>query len=181
MIKAYRSNDKRVMTDIYFLDGIERFSLAEPTKIGTLLTEFNTNGEVLRQEYHRGRDIVKELSNFVEDEVRIEETGKDYEKTKVNAVCDVCGGEIERELDRYRPEDIENVGVVPIYVCTRCGRKYYSMNNDFLRRLVNERKDLFEPDELKLFEKDEEAFLSTLQANIIRIFASKRIFRLKTK
>ncbi len=181
MVKAYRSVDHRIKTEQYVMEGIPRFSLAEPTKIGTLLTEFNADGEVLRQEYHRGRDIVKELSNFIENKVEIEETGKEYEKIKVNAVCEACGGEIERELDRQRPEEIENVGVVPIYVCKKCGRRYYSMNDLLLKRLINERKDLFEPNELEELEQDERAFLATLQANIIRIFASKRIFRLKTK
>jgi len=180
MLKAERSKDMRIMTSFYELNGTSRFCIAEPTKLGTLITEFFENGEVARQKYIRSSNTEQELVKFLGEKVEITDTQKEYNRVKVKARCSVCGGEIARELDLKAPSEIENVPVVPLFVCTACNTKFYNMTDEMLKSLVAEHEDLFEKDEIEEKSKDEEAFIETLQANIIRIFASKKIYRLKT-
>ncbi|MGC8676335.1 MAG: hypothetical protein ACP5T3_02355 [Candidatus Micrarchaeia archaeon] len=177
-LKAYVSTDMRIRTEQYETGGKRRFSIAEPTAIGTLLTEFSQNGEVLRQEYRKGRNALVELASFTGAQIRAEETGKQYEGVKVMAKCTKCGGEIARELDLVEPGKIGNAPVVPTYVCKACKTRYYSMNDEFLRWLMEGAKSLFEPDELEEKNADERAFEERMQATILRIFATKKIFKL---
>ncbi len=179
-IKAFESKDRRVRTETYAkTDGTGAlFSVAEPTKLGVLLTEFSQYGEVVRQEYRQSGEAARELSNFVNSELEISQIDE-YKPVNVAAKCPKCGGEIVRELDTKKPEQIDKVPVVPLYICSKCGAKYYSMSDEFLSSIVHSRQDLFEPKDLEEMRADEKAFIKLLQENIIRIFASKRIFRLK--
>ncbi|MEM0074344.1 MAG: hypothetical protein QXX70_00410 [Candidatus Micrarchaeaceae archaeon] len=180
-MRVYESLDKRMRTEPYSAKGKPRFSIAEPTAIGTLLTEFSEDGEVLRQEYRHSNQVQRELSDFICKETLLVKTYAPYDRVKVNTTCKKCGGEIVRELDMMPPSKITNVPVVPIYICTSCMTKYYSMNNEFLFSLVGNATELFEPDELKELQADAEAFSKKLQATILRIFAMKKIFKLEVK
>lgn len=180
MVKAYESEDRRIRTEVYEAKGMRLFSLAEPTKIGTLLTEFTAQGEVIRQEYRKSRDIDKELSSFIG--MRIEkEAASAYEPIRLNAVCPRCGGELVRELDTKAPGEIGEVPVVPLFVCNKCGTHYYTLHREFLAGIVHARPDLFEAEELEELKQDEHEFLDRLEATIIRIFASRRLFRINVK
>jgi len=179
-IKAYESPDKRLRTEFYSLNGEKRFSLAEKTKIGILLTEFNSEGEVLRQEYRKSEKEEEELSSFIGSKIEVEKVDE-YTPVEVSAKCSKCGGEIARELDFENLGEVEDVPVVPIYFCKSCKTKYYSLPDSFLSSIVHARPDLFEPDEIEEMKADEKAFIDKLQQIVIRIFASKKIFRLQVE
>ncbi|MGC8628624.1 MAG: hypothetical protein ACP5T4_00195 [Candidatus Micrarchaeia archaeon] len=177
-VKAYESNDRRIRTEPYPKSGLLVFSIAEPTKLGILLTEFSQEGEVIRQEYRKSSNALQELSTFVGNELELYYSTA-YEPVKVAAKCKKCGGEIARELDLKAPGEIQDVPIVPMYVCRSCKAKYYSLSDSLLSSLVHSREDLFEKDELAELHADEEAFIERLQEIILRIFASKRILRLE--
>ena len=91
-----------------------------------------------------------------------------------------CGeSRIERELDQRDTANMTNIPVVPIFICKKCGSRFYSMSDEYLRRLVSRKESLFGADEIAEREKGEAEFVGTLQSYIIRIFASKKIQRLK--
>ncbi|MEM3781425.1 MAG: hypothetical protein QXT43_00480 [Candidatus Micrarchaeaceae archaeon] len=178
---VYESIDKRMRTEQYFAKGSARFCVAEPTSLGTLLTEFSESGEVLRQEYRKSRQVQLELDRFLGKETKLVKTGAPYARVKVDAECKSCGGEVLRELDTVEPNSISKVPVVPIYICASCKTRYYSMNNEFLLALIEGAPALFEQDELEEFKSDANAFTEKLQATILRIFAMKKIFKLEVR
>ncbi len=183
IINAGRSPDKRLKTDTYEKDGGRSFSLAEPTHHGTLITEFKINGEVSNQLYVRTGNSLEALSGYLEGIGKLNIVDIDaYEHVKIEAACIKCGAEnIERELDQHESENIVAIPVVPMFVCKKCDNKFYSMSDTYLRHLVARKEMLFEPEEMRERTKDEGKFIRTLQDNIIRIFASKRIQRLQLK
>jgi hypothetical protein len=182
-INAYRSPDSRLRTGSYRVNGQEFFSIAEPTSSGILITEFRKNGEVVNQVYERGGKTDSALAKYLSTFGELEFLNVDaYERVKVDAACTKCGAErIERELDRADINLVSNVPVVPMFVCRKCGSRFYSMSDSYLRRLVENNVMLFETNEIELRKKDEVKFVNTLQEYIIRIFASKRIQKLCIK
>ena len=56
---------------------------------------------------------------------------------------------------------------------------HYSMTDEYLRRIMQDKEGLFEPRELAEVRKDGNASVKMLQEYIIRIFASKKISRFK--
>ena len=182
-INACASGDRRIKTQRYAHEKGPRFSLAEGTLVGTLITDFSEDGEVLGQAHFKSKDtqtlLASHLSGVGELNVTCEEP---YEHIQVNAVCTKCGKrEIARELDLRKPEEIDKIPVVPMFVCKGCKSRFYSMTDSYLMQLVKSNSDLFEASELKERELNEKAFFETLQAYIIRIFASKKISRLTTR
>jgi len=181
-IEAYGSDDGRIRTAHYSHGEETRFSLAEEIKEGTLVTEFRSNGEVLDQVCVNGRDARTALGEYLKGIGSLEvlsKAGSKYEPIGVNAPCPKCNGEIARELDLKAPRDIAFVPVVPMFVCRSCKSRYYLLGDDYLKRLIHAKVGLFEKDEALEREKDEGLFLKTMHEYVIRIFASKRISRLK--
>ncbi|VVB76639.1 Uncharacterised protein [uncultured archaeon] len=180
-IDARVSGDGRIRTGTYFSDGLARFCVAEKTGAGTLVTEFTERGEVLDQVCLKVEDHKEGLLGHLKGVcvLNLLEAGDGYERVGVNAKCEKCGGAIIRELDTKRPAEIRTAPVVPIFICKACGAKYYSLTDNYLRKLARENRALFSAGELKEIDADEHAAVRTLQEYIIRIFASKRIGRLK--
>lgn len=178
-LRAYRSGDKRIKTEYY--NSGKSFAMAEVIGNGSLLTEFDSNGEIINQIFSQKKDGNVLLEEYVKPHGKLEITGTEfYAPVKVNAVCTKCGsGEIYRELDSSAPNDISKVPVVPLFICKQCRTKFYSMSDRYLRNLVASNPQLFEKDELLERDKDESAFVAKLQDNIIRIFAAKKINKLK--
>lgn len=83
-----------------------------------------------------------------------------------------------RELDSKKPEEILEVPVIPLFTCSSCGKRFYNMSDSYLRKLVEQNRDMFEKDDIMEKERDGDAFINTLNENIIRVFASKKISRL---
>jgi hypothetical protein len=180
-IEARRSDDGRLTTGKYPFGEETRFCVAEEIGSGTLITEFRVNGEVLDQVCTGNKDADAALAEYLKDRgtLHISESGSAYERVKVGAACIKCGGRIVRELDLKPPRDIASVPVIPMFVCMDCKSRYYALTDEYLGRLVRENAELFGKDEIGERERDERAFVNTLQEYVIRIFASKRITRLK--
>jgi hypothetical protein len=68
---------------------------------------------------------------------------------------------------------------MPLYSCTGCSTKSYYLTRDYLEYLVDNNNSMFEAAELSELSKDKNAFMSELEAYIIRIFASKKIMCIK--
>ncbi len=180
MLEARRSGDGRIRTCFYGDGHGNVFCIAEPTRKGTLITELTGDGEVLEQVLSEINDAERALSKHLTGyELSVTEV-KEYERVGVNAACDACGSRsIARELDDRVPEGVDNVPVVPIFVCGSCGAKYYQLGDTYLRRMVARKSGLFDKAELAELEENEAAFVDALQENVIRIFASKKIKRLR--
>ena len=180
-IWASRSPDDRYRTDFYAKGGQGLFAVAEGTAKGTLVTEFNRAGEVMDQVYYRSKAGEDALADFLGANVSVRSV-KEYSKVDVSAECDACRSmKIGREMDFASPSGIEKVPVVPIYKCTGCGKRFYSMSDRYLGALVGRNEDLFEEKELGELDINAGEFMTTLNEYIIRIFASKKISRLVVK
>lgn len=68
--------------------------------------------------------------------------------------------------------------MAPIFRCTKCDKRFYSITRTYLERLVDRKAELFDEKELEELRKDRETFINTLNEYIIRIFASKRIHKI---
>ncbi len=179
-LEARRSGDGRIRTDFYDSGHGSAYCIAEPTRKGTLITELTGEGEVLEQVLSETNDAEAALSeHLASEEIRVTETKK-YEGVRVDAMCDACGSHsIGRELDAGSPEGIDAAPVVPVFVCHSCRAKYYQLGDTYLRRIVARKGDLFDRTELAELKANEAAFVEALQENVIRIFASKKMKRLK--
>jgi hypothetical protein len=176
---VYKTDNDRYRSAKYQKDGGENFCIVEKTGNGVLVTEFTEHGVVTDQAYHKVNDpetVINEyLSPVGKVELRITDV---YEKVYSKKQCKQCNGSVVRELDLKDPKTITNVPVVPLFVCVKCSKRYYSMSNRYLMHLVSSNQDLFDEKDLKDKEKDIDAFINTLNEYIIRIFASKKISRL---
>ncbi len=174
------SDDGRIVTSTYEREGQSRFCLSERTKYGTLISEFSSNSEVLNQVHIGSTDNEKSLLEYLGSKERRVVLVGAYRGIKVNAKCSSCGKiGLRRILDLSSPMEITEVPVVPLFKCAACGKIHYSMTDEYLRRIMQDKEGLFEPGELAEVRKDGNASVKMLQEYIIRIFASKKISRFK--
>lgn len=181
-ITVYQSGDGRLRSAIYLSDGERVFATAEKVQQGVLVSEFNESGELLDQIYKKTdqplREIAEHLGNFT-NEIDVAKA-EAHLPIKARAICESCNGkEIVREFDTIDTKKVANVPVVPIFVCSGCKKRYYSMNPKYLKRLIARNPDLFKPEELKGSDVDEVAFMKEIQEYMIRIFASKKLAMMK--
>lgn len=102
---------------------------------------------------------------------------KPYEELRLKKSCPNCGSD---SLIRYtKPVSGEEMPVVPIYLCKSCNRKSYHLTTAYLEYLIKSNTDLFAQSELLELNKKHEAFVKELEGYILRIFASKKIMRIK--
>lgn len=181
-IKLFRSPDGRYRSDFYTSDGELVFAIAEKTAQGVLISEFSANGEIIDQIYRKSTEVLKEIGERlgrIDKEIVIEDVSS-FAPVKGNATCDACQGtEIVREFDLLDASKVSEVPVVPIFVCTKCKKRFYSMGGKYLRKLIARNPELFEGEELRVKEKDEAAFVHEIQEYMIRIFASKKLAMMK--
>ncbi len=184
---AYRSPEGRYRTEKHMIGNRNGFLIAEGVADGTLITEFDASGEILGLFLSEDKNTESVLRDFVcRSSQGIEivvEAVKSYEKVALKATCIGCGkgGSIFREMDFADPGLVKNVPVVPLFRCTSCGKRYYSMTDEYLKTLVHNNTSLFSDEELEEKRKDEALFVKTLHEYIIRIFASKKISRVRTQ
>jgi hypothetical protein len=180
-ISAYRSPDSRLRTDNYKKDESECFSIAETLMSGALVTEFKDTGEVINQIYFTKKDVKDAISIYLGNTVIIDFVDvQAYTPVTVGIPCSKCGADaIARSLDGQDTTKTRDVSVVPLFVCKKCGARFYSMTDSYLKRLIENNISLFEKEEIDQKKKDDAEFVRELQEYIIRIFASKRIHRLK--
>ncbi|MDE1761666.1 MAG: hypothetical protein KGH59_04190 [Candidatus Micrarchaeota archaeon] len=181
-LEVFRSPDGRYRTQIYSAEGLGRFAVAEKTMHGVLVTEFSERGEVLDQVHKKSGEPIREIVGFVsriDKDVAIKEIGA-YEGVSVDVTCEGCSKRsLRREMEMTDTRNVANVPVVPMFVCTNCRKRYYSMTQSYIRKLVARNMELFEDGERKMRESNEAAFLKEIQEYMVRIFASKKIALIK--
>ncbi|MHB1829960.1 MAG: hypothetical protein ACYCO0_01060 [Candidatus Micrarchaeaceae archaeon] len=177
------SDDGRMRTQEYLKGGESAFSIAEQTRVGSLITEFNSSNEVLNQVCLRYGDAKAAVAAYLgirEGDIRIESAGG-YSGVRVDAKCRGCGASgLGRELDCVVPSEIKDIPVVPIFVCMKCKKRHYMLTDSYLNELVKNNDALFEKDEMAEINRDLGSSIKMLQEYIIRIFASKKISRVET-
>ncbi len=167
-------------TSTYIIEGERCFAVAERIKNGVLVSEFGERSGVLGQSYSKASDPLAELAKHFSSDYKVSETVGRYEKVEASLPCVKCGtGKVVRELDTDVKDTDGTVPVVPIFICTSCGNKSYSISRKYLEKLVDGNLELFEQEELAERSKDSGIFINTLEEYIIRVFASKKIDRLK--
>lgn len=176
-----RSDDGRIISQVYDAGGYGAYCLAEQTRNGILITEFSVNSEVNNQIVRKGGDAAKALASYANtDSFEMVECGR-YNGITIREGCTKCSNrELLRDLDGSAPSKITDVPVIPIFRCSRCGARHYSLTGRYLERLVKSNTRLFEDAELKEMDSDSEGLMDTLQEYVIRIFASKKIYRIKS-
>ncbi len=178
----HKSGDERVRSGPYSRYGTEVFSIAECTAEGILITEFESSGQVVDQVYSKGhgRGVDAALKEYIAaGDTEIVDAEK-YEGVTAGFVCGACGhAGLRRELDLKHPSEIHDVPVVPIFVCGACGARHYSMTDKYLKALVKSNRGMFGSKELEEMDSDTEASVASMQEYIIRIFASKKINRMR--
>lgn len=153
----------------------EAFSVFEATAQGVLITEFLGSGPVIAQEYVGGADLAKAM----EERIGKAETAGGYSKVMVGIQCECGSCSAFRQLDALEPLKIKEVPIVPVFACSGCSRRYYSMSDEYVAGLVRANPDLFSAAELESMAGDEQAFINELQEYISRFMASKKISRIR--
>ncbi|MGC8710201.1 MAG: hypothetical protein ACP5RF_01130 [Candidatus Micrarchaeia archaeon] len=179
----FRSPDGRLKADFYY-GNEKRTVLSERIMRGFLVTEFNEDGEVLGQSLENADDGIEALRRHTPNGAYTYNIIDKpfYEGVHINAECSKCGKRsIRRELDLIDTRLLSKVQTMPIFVCTSCGQKFYSLTDTYLKTLIRLNMELFTKEELAEREKDEGAFVNELKEYIIRIFASKKIMRISIK
>ena len=179
-LEVFRSADGRYRTAPYAVEGEERLLIAERTARGVLLSEFAKSGEVVDQIYKPSADLLTELQRYPHGVDGVVISQLPYEQLTVNAHCASCGPtKMKRELDKLDVSKVVEVPVVPMFLCTVCGKRFYSVSKRYLRNLVSRNRELFEKEEFAMREENEAAFISEIQEYMVRVFASKRLALMK--
>ncbi|MGC8479817.1 MAG: hypothetical protein ACP5M9_04095 [Candidatus Micrarchaeia archaeon] len=173
----YKYIEGRYLSQEYTKDGINIIDIYEKTNKGILMTKFSKTHGVISQIYMKQGTIPELFYKEYRNDFVIEEK-QSKEKTSIDKRCDSCSGILYRELEYTEPWNITDVPVVPIFRCGSCSKRFYSMTKEYLEDLVVKNKDLFDDNEISELNKNKEEFINTLNAYIIRIFASKKISRL---
>jgi DNA-directed RNA polymerase subunit RPC12/RpoP len=135
-----------------------------------------STSKIISQRYIKGantEDIMNEILKKMESE-KIDYAG-DYIPVYIDISCD-CGSKIAvRELDLHEPSSLKEIPVIPLFVCKKCGSKFYSISETYIKTLVKENKELFDKKELEEYSASEQQFINELQEYISRIMAIKKI------
>lgn len=178
-----RNPDGRVQLQYTHSSG-RRTVVWEPIKEGVAETIFDDQGAVLRQSLVPGTtDIDKRLALQMRELLKEANVDKvresaEYNEIKLKKNCPACGTDT---LSQYREKvgGMETIPIVPTYLCGKCNGRSYYLTDQYLDQLVSTNKELFSEQELSELRSNKEAFMSELKEYIIRIFASKKIIRIK--
>jgi hypothetical protein len=150
----------------------------EKTRKGVLVTEIDERRGVLDQEYFKNSTIDALMKEKLGTEAQIERVER-LERTVLALQCKTCGTKLVRELEFLEPIAIEDVPVVPIFRCTSCDKRFYSVTRTYLEHMVDRNNTMFEEQERSVLNDNRESFVNLLNEYIIRIFASKKISRIE--
>lgn len=175
-----RSKNGKVKLE-YVQDGKKRTALWEPMCNGVVETIFDDSGAVLRQVLlpeKAGEGADCHMQRLISELKVMKTAEKEFSEVKINKKCPTCDSD---SLVRFTEgiTDTTKAPVMPTYICKSCNGKSYYLTDDYLEYLVSNNKEMFEPKELAEMEKDRGAFIHELREYIIRIFASKKIARIK--
>ena len=181
-IKAYRSPDRRLRTETFKSAEGTVFCIAEPMAWGTLVSRFKESGEIVdRVENERTRNATSALEMYFAGSATMEvlEAGS-FEHVRAQAACAACGGtKVERELDSQRTDEMQEVPVIPVFVCTDCGSRFCLISDDYVKNMISKYSRYIALK--KSQDAESTAFISSVKDNIIRSFASQNIKRLEIK
>ena len=154
-----------------------RIRLFEVANNKILETIFDDDGAVMRISILQSKDLESALSEFLNSlPEKVDKVEKPYEEIKLKKQCPYCGSDaLARSINIEKGQ----VPIAPIYECKNCSEKSYYLTEEYLQYLVLCNKELFEKQELRQLEANEKEFLGELSEYIVRIFASKRIKRIK--
>ena len=154
-----------------------RIRLFEVANNKILETIFDDDGAVMRISILQSKDLESALSEFLNSlPEKVDKVEKPYEEIKLKKQCPYCGSDaLARSINIEKGQ----VPIAPIYECKNCSEKSYYLTEEYLQYLVLCNKELFEKQELRQLETNEKEFLGELSEYIVRIFASKRIKRIK--
>ncbi len=161
-------------------EGFPSTLIFEKTREGVLVTELDEGLGVLDQEYFKNGTVVEIIGKKLGAGVRIKPVEL-LERTSLTLNCDVCSKPLFRELDFVDPCLIDRVPVVPIFRCAACDKRFYSITKAYLGRLVDRNNALLDEKERAALEDNRESLINIMNEYVIRIFASKKISRIKTK
>jgi hypothetical protein len=141
-----------------------------------LRTSFNYLGEILDQEIIDTNDDAEALVDRFVSNFGMEKKTVQYYDVNIRKKCPKCGA---YALSRSRAGFPSKIDVMPMYTCESCGNRFYDITNEYLLKLVKSNRNLFEQQEISIFDKEPETFLNELKGYIIRIFASKKIMEIQ--
>ncbi len=102
----------------------------------------------------------------------------EFIEVRLKRPCPQCGEySLASHAEAFPRSD--EIPIMPMYYCTGCKGKSYYLTDQYLEYLVENNRELFSEQDVSALSSDKEAFLDELRENIIRIFASKRIMRIK--
>jgi hypothetical protein len=165
----------------YLHEGKNVIALWEPFSTGILETVFNNEGAVMRQTMLKCASGKKEIDEYVGSlagALSVDAENVAYSEVRLKKDCPKCGSpSLERlvDLDAEKP----NVPAMPTYTCTSCQTRSYYMSDEYLEHILSGNVALLSDEEKAEMERNRDAFKAELKEYIIRIFASKRIMRIK--
>jgi predicted RNA-binding Zn-ribbon protein involved in translation (DUF1610 family) len=163
----------------YRVNDLEVVKLWEKSSDGLVEITFDRDGTVLRQQLlePEDADVEKRVKQELQSASLNAVKEKPYEDIRLKKPCPNCGSETLVRCSRSVSGDA--LPVVPIYLCKSCKKKSYHLNTSYLDYLVKGNTGLFEKNELSELERDHDAFITELEGYILRIFASKKITRIR--
>jgi predicted RNA-binding Zn-ribbon protein involved in translation (DUF1610 family) len=162
----------------YTANGLEVVKLWEKSGELTVETTFDRDGAVLQQQLLDGNtDVEKKVKQELQSASVQAVREKPYEEVRLKKPCPNCGSDSLARCPRSVSGD--PLPVVPVYRCKSCNKKSYHLNTAYLDYLVRSNTGLFEKGELQELESNRDAFITELEGYILRIFASKRITRIR--
>ncbi|MCL5117224.1 MAG: hypothetical protein M1124_00130 [Candidatus Marsarchaeota archaeon] len=163
---------------VEYNDGADkRIKLFEVVNNKILETIFDCDGAVMRISILQGSDLESALSEFLNSlPEKIDKLERTFEEIKLKKQCPHCDSDnLVREIHIEKNQ----VPIAPIYECKNCGGRSYHLTPEYLQYLVLSHKELFEEQELHQLKTNEKEFFNELSEYIVRIFASKRIKRIR--
>ncbi len=176
---AFVSKDKGRVRLEYSAKGIAVVKQWEEKGKRILETVFDENGAVLQQKLldMEGNGLEALIERELKEAAAREVKSMPYEDVKLKKPCPSCGSSSLERLDRSVSGD--ELPVVPIYLCKSCGKKSYHLTTRYLDYLISRNKNLFAQGELAKLDDNHDAFVNELEEYILRIFASKKIMRIR--
>ncbi|MGC8648615.1 MAG: hypothetical protein ACP5UN_00095 [Candidatus Micrarchaeia archaeon] len=138
-----------------------------------LLTKFDIDGGILEQLPLPNNDIKKYALEYCKrNKLNIEKIV--FYNVKINKNCPYCNSNsLERVSESAKK--IVDVPVMPLYFCSKCGKKSFYLTEYYFNFLINNNINLFEPAEKELMKNKEEETKKELRETINRIFIAKGI------
>ncbi|HII10404.1 MAG: hypothetical protein ABSE71_02545 [Candidatus Micrarchaeaceae archaeon] len=174
------SNGKGQVKLEYIHNGNDRILTWSARGSKTLETAYDATGAILVQKVvDLDSEGIAKTTKDILNATGLEAAQKtEFIEVRLKKPCPKCGEYALASHAEAFPRS-EEVPIMPIYYCTSCKGRGYYLTDQYLEYLVENNRELFSEQEVSALSSDKGAFLGELRENIIRIFASKRIMRIK--